>query len=166
MSAGAGGDAADWIRLLPVRVGDEWYAVESGRVDGVVAPETITRVPHTAPAVAGVARLRGETTVVVDLHAHLGGETHDGTERRVVVFRRDPEETPVGLAVDEVGEVETYPAAEVRSAVDASVDETTFSAVVTGETGRLPVFGVERIATSAVGVAPTEGRGHETEDGE
>lgn len=157
MSADAGdGDAADWIRLLPVRVGDDWYAVESGRVDGVVAPETVTRVPHTAPAVAGVARLRGETTVVVDLHAHLGGETPDGEERRVVVFRRGPDETPVGLAVDEVGEVETYPAADVRSPDEADVDGATFAAVVAGDTGRLPVFGVDRIARSAVSVARTQ----------
>lgn len=157
MSADAdGGDAADWIRLLPVRVGDEWYAVESGRVDGVVAPETVTRVPHTAPSVAGVARLRGETTVVVDLHAHLGGESPDGQERRVVAFRRGPDETPVGLAVDEVGEVETYPAEEVRAPDEAGVDEATFAAVVAREAGALPVFGVDRIAQSAVRVARTE----------
>jgi chemotaxis signal transduction protein len=153
MSEGAGDDAADWIRLLPVRVGEGWYAVESGLVAGVVAPESVTRVPHTAASVAGVARVRGETTVVVDLHAHLGDETPDGEERRVVVVRRGPEETRVGLAVDEVGEVETYPAAEVESAADAGVDETTFSAVVAGDTGTLPVFGVERIATTAVRVA-------------
>jgi chemotaxis signal transduction protein len=153
VSEEASDDPADWIRLLPVRVGGDWYAVESGLVAGVVAPESVTRVPHTAASVAGVARLRGETTVVVDLHAHLGDETPDGEERRVVVIRRGPEETPVGLAVDEVGEVETYPAAEVASAVDAGVDEATFSAVVTGDTGTLPVFGVERIALNAVQLA-------------
>lgn len=145
-------EAADWIRLLPVRVADEWYAVESGRVDGVVAPESVTRVPHTGPSVAGVARLRGETTVVVDLHAHLGRAGPPGGERRVVVFRRGADETPVGLAVDEVGEVETYPAADVRAAAEAAVDETTFAAVVDGETARLPVVGVERVARDAVTV--------------
>lgn len=156
MSEAASDDAADWIRLLPVRVGDDWYAVESGLVVGVVVPETVTRVPHTAASVAGVARLRGETTVVVDLHTHLGGEIPDGGERRVVVVRRGPEETPVGLAVDEVGEVETYPAAEVESAADGGVDEATFSAVVAREAGTLPVFGVERIAQNAVTVARAE----------
>ena len=149
---GNGAEAVDWVRLLPVRVGDEWYAVESGRVDGVVVPESVTRVPHTGPSVVGVARLRGETTVVVDLGAHLGGEAPAGAERRVVVFRRGAKETPVGFAVDEVGEIETYPAADVRPAAATGVDEGMFSAVVDGETARLPVVGVERVARDAVTV--------------
>ena len=140
------GEPSDWIRLLPLRVGDDWYAVESGRVDGVLAPETVTRVPHTEAVVAGVARLRGETTVVVDGHELLGAPTPGG-ERRVVVFRRGPDDTPVGLAVDEVGEVETYSAGDVH-ADDASSDRPV-AAVVDREVGPLPVLGVDRVAARA-----------------
>jgi chemotaxis signal transduction protein len=139
------GDPSDWIRLLPLRVGDDWYAVESGRVDGVLVPETVTRVPHTGAAVAGVARLRGETTVVVDGHELLDAPATGG-ERRTVVFRRGPDETPVALAVDEVGEVETYPAGDVGGAADP---DGPVAAVVDREGGALSVLGVDRIAERA-----------------
>lgn len=105
-SADAG---ADRLRVLEVDVGDRRYGVEIGRVAAVVKPPDAARVPRTPEHVAGVARLRGETTVVLDgrvLFDATGTPPADAAARTVVFDRGDG--TPLGLTVDAVGETRSH----------------------------------------------------------
>jgi purine-binding chemotaxis protein CheW len=85
------------------RLAGDCYGVELARVQEVLRPQPITRVPGTAPALAGVIHLRGRIVPVVDLRVLLALATTDETSFLIVVRSGDG---PVGLLVDAIGDVE------------------------------------------------------------
>lgn len=80
----------------------------------------VTRVPGTHPAVLGVVNLRGRIVPVADLLAAVSGEParHERRSDRscIVILDNpsDPDDTVVGLAVDDVLDVAEIPTAEVQ----------------------------------------------------
>lgn len=146
-------DSPDRVQLLRFRVGDQIYAVETGVVAGIVDPPDPTRVPDAPPAVAGATRVRGETSVVFNLHTLLDEPVpSERPDRRAVVFDRDADTTPVVFDVDAVLGMTVYHVDRVHAAADAGADERLFAAVVNADEGPLPVLGVERIARVATSV--------------
>ena len=86
------------------RVGDGSYAVPADRVAVMESFEGATRVPGTAPWVAGLVQIRGEVVPVVDLRARFGLPAVERTlDHRVVVVREG--DRTVGLLVDSAREV-------------------------------------------------------------
>ena len=86
------------------QVGDAHYAVSADRVLVMESYEGATRVPGTAPWVAGLVHIRGEVVPVVDLRARFGLPAVERTlDHRVVVVREG--ERTVGLLVDSAREV-------------------------------------------------------------
>ena len=58
--------------LVGFSVGDVAYAIEISHVREIVAPLSLTVLPHMPPAVVGVANHRGEVVPVVDLRQRFG----------------------------------------------------------------------------------------------
>jgi len=153
---------ADRLRVLRVRVGDDDYALEAGRVAGVTSTEPVTRVPNTPPAIAGVARLRGETTLVVDIRHLLGIEDENPDaarpNRRAVVFDHESDETPVAIEVDAVERNETHEIDRVAPVdADADADEAdahVLAAVIETEEADIGVVGPDRLLATALGDQP------------
>jgi chemotaxis signal transduction protein len=151
----------DRVELLVVRVGDRRHGVPVGRVDGIESVPDVVRVPRTPETVAGVARPRGETAVVVDAHALTGasGARPDGSDprHRLVLFERDVEEgTPVGVVVDAVEEtvtvsVDRLAAGDGPEADPSVVDPTVHGVVAATPDGPLPVVDVPRAIKTACG---------------
>src|SRR5512133_1701059 len=71
------------MEFLTFHVGDREFAVDMGRVQEIVAPPPISRVPDMPPALLGLAGLRGEPTAVVDAGLRLD-------ERRITITGRTP----------------------------------------------------------------------------
>jgi len=93
-----------WCTFL---VGDGLYGVPLSRMQEVLRPQTLTRVPLAPPAVAGLLNLRGRIVPAVDLRTLFGLErrpVHGG----LIVIRSD--DGPVALLVDEIGDVQRVPA--------------------------------------------------------
>jgi purine-binding chemotaxis protein CheW len=111
--------------LVGFVVGDVTYAVEIASVREIVAPLAITALPHTPPAVAGVADHRGEVVPVVDLRTRFGLGPRSWGDRRVKWILVDVGGRTVGLVVDGVTEVfgaslgELRPAPELGGGEDA-----------------------------------------------
>jgi purine-binding chemotaxis protein CheW len=89
-------------------VGGQLFGLPISRVQDVFAPERLTRVPLSAPEVAGILNLRGRIVTVIDMRTRLG------------VSRRDDEHAPLavgiehrgesyGLLIDDIGEVMKLP---------------------------------------------------------
>ena len=155
MSGGPARQASrsDRLRLLRVRIGEESYGVEVGRVGAVIDdPPAITPVPRTADAVNGVARLRGEVTVAVDAHKLLGVDrSADEASRRTIVFPRGADETPVAIEIDEVFETDVYHVGRIKPVETRGFDPGIFAAVVETSEGEIGVLGPNRLTATAVG---------------
>jgi chemotaxis signal transduction protein len=79
------------------------FAVETGWLRELVALGEVTPIPGAPASVAGITTLRGSVVVVLS-----GAALVDADEELLVVFDRDDDRRPVGLAVGAVEGVETF----------------------------------------------------------
>ncbi|WP_247731670.1 chemotaxis protein CheW [Halovivax limisalsi] len=103
---GSDDDEVPVRRLAVIQLGRHRLAIPVESVRAIIdPPETVTRVPRTPPAIAGVTDVRGQITVLVDPHVHFpdsGGPDAGGS---LLVFDRPDQ--PAAIRVDEVHGVET-----------------------------------------------------------
>lgn len=79
------------------------FAVETGWLRELAALDDVTPVPGAPASVAGMTTLRGSVVVVLS-----GAALLDADEELLVVFDRDDDRRPVGVAVGSVAGVETF----------------------------------------------------------
>lgn len=113
--------------LLTFSTGGQLFALPVGDVREVLAGPSITPVPRAPSDVAGLLNLRGRVLCVLDLSTRLGLTTARRARPGVVVVEVGSE--LVGLAVDELLDVELLPSASPnagwvpgRSPVVSTVD--------------------------------------------
>jgi purine-binding chemotaxis protein CheW len=94
--------STDSRQLATFTVGPMLFGVEVGRVQEVLAPQVITRVPLAKLAGTGLINLRGQVVTAIDLRALLGLES--GLQRSVNLVVRVEHEL-VSLLVDSIGDV-------------------------------------------------------------
>lgn len=99
-------DDVDGWRFVAFCVSGQEYGlpVESVREIGRV-PEALSRVPHTASHLLGIAPLRGRLLPFVDLHALLGLPPAAESKQARVLVLSVGDGASVGLVVDTVNEV-------------------------------------------------------------
>ncbi|MCS7002942.1 MAG: chemotaxis protein CheW [Dehalococcoidia bacterium] len=91
-------------QVVVLKLGDEHYGVDISRVQEIIRPQAITRVPHAPVFVEGIINLRGRVIPVIDLRKRFGLPKGEMTkETRIAVT--DIAGTTVGLVVDGVSEV-------------------------------------------------------------
>jgi purine-binding chemotaxis protein CheW len=123
--AASAGSAHAWC-TFKLAGGD--YGVELSRVQEVLRPQPVTRLPLAPPAIAGLINLRGRIVPVVDPRRVLGGEAGPPSGF-VVVSAADG---PVALLVDAIG--------DVRRADPASPPPSLPAAIGRGESDDAPLI--------------------------
>lgn len=94
----------DARRLCTFTLDGHCCGVAVERVQEVVPPQELTRVPLAPPAVRGLINLRGQIVTAIDLRRRLGlAETPPGRRSMNVVVSTGAE--AMSLLVDDVGEV-------------------------------------------------------------
>jgi purine-binding chemotaxis protein CheW len=89
-------------------VADSLFGIEVLRVQEVIRPQPMTRVPLARSEVRGLMNLRGQIVTTLDLRKRLGLPDHHGSGAGVnIVVRTD--DGMVSLIVDEVGDVLDVP---------------------------------------------------------
>jgi purine-binding chemotaxis protein CheW len=118
------------LQYVPLRFGQELYAIEVQYVAEIRPLGNLTRVPRVPAWVAGVVNLRGRIHSVVDLKQFLGVAGEAATEEGRQGTTRAPEdglrylvvvETPaleVALLVDEVLPIQNVPVSQIGEALD------------------------------------------------
>lgn len=108
-------------RAILFDLGGQPYAFPVLEVGQVVEPSALTRVPRTAEAIDGVVDLRGEIVAVINPWVHLDvpGEPDDWDDQLLVVFTEREDEQPVGIRVDDILGVESFPESQVEHGVEA-----------------------------------------------
>jgi purine-binding chemotaxis protein CheW len=105
------------------RLGDGHYGLELARVEEVLRPLPVTRLPLASRGIAGLMNLRGRIVPVVDLRAVLGRDAAPaaGAAAGLVVVRSV--EGPVALLVDAIGGVRRTDALEPLRALPGASSE-------------------------------------------
>ena len=116
----ATGPDADTLQFVSFVVAGEEFGIDILRVQEIIRPVPVTRVPHAPPAVDGVVNLRGRIVPVVDARRRFGlpPRTDEGEGRVVVV---EVGGRTVGLVMDAVREVIRIPRSAIEPAPDLSV---------------------------------------------
>lgn len=115
------------VQLCALRVGGDHYAVDIMRVEEILHPAPVTKVPGAPALIEGVVQLRGAVLPVLDVRRALGFAHLEplGRLARLVVCRVG--ERRLGLLVDAVTGVLKVELGELKPAPSAAA-----SAVVPG----------------------------------
>lgn len=108
---------SELVSLLVLRVGDERFALDVAEVQEAVDVAGVTPVPKMRAGALGYVRWRGAARLAWSPASILRAAPRD--VRTVVFLRADGDH--VGVAVDDVDDLVTLPAGEIRPA--AGVDD-------------------------------------------
>lgn len=100
--------------LLGFVVGDVEYAVPISSVRQIVNPVPLAELPHSPPAVIGVADFRGEVVPIIDMRVRLGLSPAQARGKAKWILLTVASQT-VGLVVDRVTEVFGTGGVELRA---------------------------------------------------
>lgn len=144
--------------LLTMTVGQARFGLWVDEVLEILRTPPITRIPLSAPEIAGVTSVRGVVVPVLDLGQRLVGAP---TRRpgRLVLVRHEETDSMVGLLVDDVGTLLRVRGDEVRPPppeAEAELPPGLVTGVVAGAGGLVTVLHIGEAAAP-----PTT----ETEDG-
>lgn len=103
------GRQSDLLQLVTFSLGNEEYAVDILKVQGINRMKEITRLPNSPAYVEGVINLRGRVMPVIDLRKKFGldAKENDSSSRTMIM---DIGGITMGLVVDAVSEVPRIPA--------------------------------------------------------
>lgn len=113
------GDRRDWVEFVRFRLGDDSYEFELGRVAQILRDPSVTEVPQTGPAIAGVTNLGGEMPVVIDGRALLGLSPFAPDSDAVLLVLDCGTVQPTAILVDGVVGIEAHHVDHVRTPEDA-----------------------------------------------
>jgi purine-binding chemotaxis protein CheW len=102
------------VQLVGFRLAEEEYAVEITKVQEIILPGEITRVPRTPDYIKGLINLRSEVIPVVDLRCRFGLPAQEATEETRIMVINVHGKT-LGMIVDAVSEVLRVPQDQVVS---------------------------------------------------
>ena len=101
-------DRNEWIEFVHFHLGDDSYMLELGRVEKIVRDPSVTSVPQSGPAIAGVANLGGVIPVIIDGRALLELPPRPPvSDPTLLVLDRDNAQT-VGVLVDTVVGIDAH----------------------------------------------------------
>ena len=94
----------NFIEYVTVLITEQLFGLPISRVQDVFMPERMTRVPLSAPEIAGVLNLRGRIVTAVDMRCRLGLPKREDNRPAMAVGIEFKGES-YGLLIDSVGEV-------------------------------------------------------------
>ncbi len=105
---------AELYQLVTFNIDSEEYGVDIVKVQEIIRPMDITKVPRAPAYVQGVINLRGKVIPIIDLRSRFGMaiREHD-TQTRIIVIELSG--MVVGFIVDSVSEVLRLPANTVEA---------------------------------------------------
>lgn len=91
------------MQVVVFKIGNEEFAVETSKVQGINGLMKITKVPRSKQYIKGLINLRGSILSVLDINLLLGMDASDENNNNIIVLELDGEQ--VGITVDHVEEV-------------------------------------------------------------
>lgn len=91
------------MQVVVFKIGNEEFAVETSKVQGINGLMKITKVPKAKKYIKGLINLRGSILSVLDINLLLDMDISDKNNNNIIVLELDGEQ--VGITVDHVEEV-------------------------------------------------------------
>lgn len=92
------------MQVVVFRLGDEQFAVETAKVQGINDIMEITTVPKAPNYIKGLINLRGNVISLLDINLLLSINKKENVEQNNIIILK-MEDEHVGITVDEVDEV-------------------------------------------------------------
>jgi len=108
-------EEAKIIQLIVFNLGDEELGATIDQIREIIRVGSITPIPNSPDFIKGVANVRGEITVAVDLKERFFLHTKKETESKHMIIT-EQEGNLFGLMVDEVTEVLRIPETDIKPA--------------------------------------------------
>jgi purine-binding chemotaxis protein CheW len=91
------------MQVVVFRLGEEQFALETAKVQGINDMMEITKVPKAAPYIKGLINLRGNIISLLDINLLLDVEKGEEKQSNIVIVNMMDE--LIGISVNEVDEV-------------------------------------------------------------
>lgn len=92
------------MQVVIFKLGDEQFAVETSKVQGINDTMKITEVPKAPQHIRGLINLRGNIISLLDINLLLNiANTTEETQNNIIILKMEDEQ--VGITVDQVDEV-------------------------------------------------------------
>lgn len=90
------------MQIVVFKLGEEHFAVDTERVQGINDMMVVTKVPKAPSYIKGLINLRGSIKSLVDINLLLDLKS-DNKQENIIILKVQDEE--IGISVDEVEEV-------------------------------------------------------------
>lgn len=92
------------MQVVIFKLGDEQFAVETSKAQGINDTMKITEVPNSPEYIRGLINLRGNIISLLDINLLLNiSKSKEETESNIIILKMEDEQ--VGITVDQVDEV-------------------------------------------------------------
>lgn len=103
------------MQIVVFKLGEEHFAVDTERVQGINDMMLVTRVPKSPSYIKGLINLRGSIKSLVDINMLLNIES-EKEQKSIIILKIKDEE--IGISVDEVEEVLDIEEKDIHKLVD------------------------------------------------
>ncbi len=94
---------SDINQFIIFKLATEEFGVEITKVQEIIKPQAVTKLPQTANFIEGIINLRGDIITIIDLRKRLDFELNTDSEDRILVVKING--VDVGFIVDDASEV-------------------------------------------------------------
>ncbi|WP_040211181.1 chemotaxis protein CheW [Clostridium polynesiense] len=91
------------MQAVIFKLGDEQFAVETSKVQGINDIMNMTKIPKAPPHIKGLINLRGNIISILDINMLLNMESSNKEQSNIIILNIMEEQ--IGITVDEVDEV-------------------------------------------------------------
>jgi purine-binding chemotaxis protein CheW len=133
-------------QFIAFRIGDEEYGVDILSVREIKGWSDVTKLPNMPEFVLGVLNLRGIILPVFDLRCRFGMGRTQPDGRHVVIIVNSGDKL-IGILVDQVAEILTLSAGDVRSVPEMrfTIDQAFLSGLATVDERMVALVDVEKL---------------------
>lgn len=137
---------AQLVQLVLFVLEDETFGADINQVREIVRVGAITAIPDSPLFIKGVANVRGEIIIVIDLKSRFFLQIKKPIEPKHIIITGQ-EDNLYGLLVDEVNEVLRIPKTDIKTTphLITKIDRSYVSGVITSESRLIMLLDLKRV---------------------
>lgn len=127
----------DTIQVVEFLLGMEHFAIDLFDVKEVVEYTRITELPNAPANIKGIIDLRGEITTIFDIKQTMNMKQtsqHAETSSRIIVIDNTITKSKIGIIVDAVLSVSTFPRSDLDESASSTVDNQLINGIIRKKT--------------------------------
>jgi len=127
----------DTIQVVEFLLGMEHFAIDLFDVKEVMEYTRIPELPNAPANIKGIIDLRGEITTIFDIKQTMNMKqtsSHAETSSRIIVIDNTITKSKIGIIVDAVLSVSTFPRSDLDESASSTVDNQLINGIIRKKT--------------------------------